>query len=119
MCDSGIQGHTNGSTRTYVYIQQEQYNDNKCYGMCNIYIVIYETPYYVFLKDNFQWFVWERANKIILNTSSKKINYTRASFCCFIFVSENLPKLKDFTHNREKESDMHCLPTNLQKGETK
>ena len=36
-----------------------------------------------------------------------KINYTRASFYCFIFVSENLPKLKDFTHNREKESGMH------------
>ena len=58
------------------------------------YIVIHETPYYVFLKNNFQRFVCERANKIILSTSSKKINYTRASFCCFIFVSENLPKLK-------------------------
>ena len=35
-----------------------------------------------------------------------KINYTRASFCCFISVSENLLP-KDFTYNREKESDMH------------
>ena len=83
------------------------------------YIVTHETPYYVFLKSNFQWFVCERANKIILSTSSKKINYTRDLFCCFIFVSENLPKLKDFTHNREKESDMHYLPTPLQKGKAK
>ena len=70
MCDSGIQGHTNGSTRTYVYIQQEQYDGNKCYGMCYRYIVIYETPYYVFLKNNFLWFVCERANKIILKAKS-------------------------------------------------
>ncbi|CAN0470858.1 unnamed protein product [Ascophyllum nodosum] len=64
MYDSGIQGHTNGSTRTCTSSKNSIMATNVT-ACVQIYCYVwYETPYYVFLKNNFQWFVRERANKI-------------------------------------------------------